>query len=53
MTWFRRMEREGVEIHWIEGMLAMEEKVRKALEYYQSDQDNTTSGKYFIFIISL
>jgi tRNA dimethylallyltransferase len=32
MTWFRKMEREGVEITWIEGTLIMEEKVRMALE---------------------
>ncbi|MBM3435885.1 MAG: tRNA (adenosine(37)-N6)-dimethylallyltransferase MiaA [Bacteroidetes bacterium] len=27
MTWFRKMEREGAEIHWIEGRLSIEEKV--------------------------
>lgn len=27
MTWFRKMEREGFKIHWIDGKLAMEEKV--------------------------
>ena len=27
MTWFRRMERNGVEIHWINGTLSTEEKV--------------------------
>lgn len=27
MTWFRKMEREGIEIHWIEGLLPMETKV--------------------------
>lgn len=27
MTWFRRMERNGVDIHWIDGSLSMEEKV--------------------------
>jgi tRNA dimethylallyltransferase len=32
MTWFRKMEREGVEIHWIYGTLSMEEKVRLALD---------------------
>jgi hypothetical protein len=32
MTWFRKMEREGVEIKWIDGTLSMEEKVRLALE---------------------
>jgi tRNA dimethylallyltransferase len=27
MTWFRKMEREGIRIHWIEGEKSMEEKV--------------------------
>ncbi len=27
MTWFRRMEKRGIRIHWIEGMLPAEEKV--------------------------
>jgi tRNA dimethylallyltransferase len=26
MTWFRRMERNGVAIHWIDGTLPLEEK---------------------------
>ncbi|SRR6056297_660396 len=30
MTWFRRMERNGFQIHWIDGHLLMEEKLRKA-----------------------
>jgi tRNA dimethylallyltransferase len=32
MTWFRKMEREGAKINWIDGSLSMEEKVRIALE---------------------
>lgn len=32
MTWFRKMEREGVKIKWIDGTLSMEEKVRLALD---------------------
>ena len=32
MTWFRKMEREGVKIKWIDGKLSMEEKVRLALD---------------------
>jgi len=32
MTWFRKMERGGVEINWIDGRLSMEEKVRLALD---------------------
>jgi tRNA dimethylallyltransferase len=31
MTWFRKMEREGFNIHWIDGSATMEEKVEKAL----------------------
>lgn len=27
MTWFRRMEKRGIKIHWIDGMLGMEEKL--------------------------
>jgi tRNA dimethylallyltransferase len=32
MTWFRKMEREGANINWIDGSLSREEKVRIALE---------------------
>jgi tRNA dimethylallyltransferase len=32
MTWFRGMERRGIKIHWIDGMLPMEEKVEKVIE---------------------
>ncbi|MCX6267953.1 MAG: tRNA (adenosine(37)-N6)-dimethylallyltransferase MiaA [Bacteroidetes bacterium] len=27
MTWFRRMERQGIKIHWIDGRLSLDEKV--------------------------
>jgi len=27
LTWFRKMEREGFEIHWLDGFMPMEEKV--------------------------
>ena len=30
MTWFRRMERNGMKIHWIDGYLPMEDKLGKA-----------------------
>ena len=30
MTWFRRMERNGFNIHWLEGHLEMDEKLRLA-----------------------
>ncbi|MFA9391060.1 MAG: tRNA (adenosine(37)-N6)-dimethylallyltransferase MiaA [Prolixibacteraceae bacterium] len=29
MTWFRRMEKQGFEIHWIDGNLPIEEKMKK------------------------
>lgn len=35
MTWFRGMERRGIEIHWIDGRLSMEEKVNKIREIWQ------------------
>ena len=31
MTWFRKMEKEGVKIHWIDGNLEMGEKLSKIL----------------------
>lgn len=31
MTWFRKMERDGFAIHWIDGKLAMESKIEIAL----------------------
>ena len=33
MTWFRRMERNGFKINWIDGLLPLEEKVAKAMEF--------------------
>jgi tRNA dimethylallyltransferase len=32
MTWFRGMERRGIKIHWIDGLLPFEEKVQIVLE---------------------
>ncbi len=32
MTWFRRMERKGINIHWLAGALPTEDKVAKVLE---------------------
>ncbi|MBN2480741.1 MAG: tRNA (adenosine(37)-N6)-dimethylallyltransferase MiaA [Bacteroidales bacterium] len=34
MTWFRKMEREGTVIHWIDGALPMEEKLQIAMQLY-------------------
>lgn len=32
MTWFRKMEREGFEIHWLDGFMPLEEKVEFILK---------------------
>jgi tRNA dimethylallyltransferase len=32
MTWFRKMERNGIKIHWIDGSIPMEEKLKEAHE---------------------
>lgn len=37
MTWFRRMERNGVKIHWIDGNLPLEEKMKQAKELLDRD----------------
>lgn len=34
MTWFRRMEKQGTEIHWLDGYMPMNEKIEKILEWY-------------------
>lgn len=34
MTWFRRMERNGFKINWIDGNLTMEEKIALATQLY-------------------
>ncbi len=33
MTWFRRMERNGIKIHKIDGHLTMSEKIKKIIEF--------------------
>ncbi|PKP09169.1 MAG: tRNA (adenosine(37)-N6)-dimethylallyltransferase MiaA [Bacteroidetes bacterium HGW-Bacteroidetes-4] len=35
MTWFRRMERGGLKIHWIDGLASMEEKIHVAMSLIQ------------------
>jgi tRNA dimethylallyltransferase len=37
MTWFRGMERRGIQIHWIDAMLPMEEKIQRIRELMQND----------------
>jgi len=34
MTWYRRMEKQGIEIHWLDGYMPMYEKIEKILEWY-------------------
>lgn len=33
MTWFRGMERRGIKIHWIDGDMPMNEKVKQVMEF--------------------
>jgi tRNA dimethylallyltransferase len=33
MTWFRGMERKGIEIHWLDGELSLEEKVKRVMDW--------------------
>jgi len=35
MTWFRKMERDGFEIHWLDGFMPMEEKVAVIMKYLE------------------
>ena len=32
MTWFRRMEKQGTNIHWLDGYMPLEEKIEKILK---------------------
>ena len=34
MTWYRRMERQGAEIHWIDGRLPIEEKIDEIMQLF-------------------
>ena len=34
MTWFRRMERNGIEIKWLDGYMPLDEKIEKVREWY-------------------
>lgn len=38
MTWFRGMERRGITINWIDGLLPMEEKVAKVMQLLKADK---------------
>lgn len=39
MTWFRKMEREGFSIHWLEADLSLTEKVKKVQELLKAGTD--------------
>lgn len=48
MTWFRKMERSGVKIHWIDGHLGMSQKLERAekiIEEYPTTMQNITKFK--------
>jgi len=34
MTWFRKMERSGSKIHWLDGFMPLEEKIKKIKDLY-------------------
>ncbi len=38
MTWFRRMEKQGIEIRWLDGFMPLEEKVAKIVEWYYNGE---------------
>jgi tRNA dimethylallyltransferase len=40
MTWFRKMEREGILIRWIDAELPMDEKLKLAFQYLRLNSDN-------------
>ncbi len=37
-TWFRKMEKEGAVIHWLDGELPLDEKVEKAIRLINAGQ---------------
>jgi tRNA dimethylallyltransferase len=34
MTWFKRMERKGINIRWMDGYMSLDEKIEKVREWY-------------------
>ena len=39
MTWFRGMEKRGIQIHWIEAALPIEEKIDQAINLIKNNKD--------------
>lgn len=40
MTWFRRMERQGIPIHWIDGTQPLDTKVSRVLSLFQEGENS-------------
>jgi tRNA dimethylallyltransferase len=38
MTWFRRMEKQGIDIHWLDGYMSLDEKLERILNWYNNPQ---------------
>ena len=38
MTWFRRMERNGMKIHWLDGYMPLEDKINRVFELIQKEK---------------
>ncbi len=41
-TWFRKMEKEGAVIHWLEGELPLDEKVERAVRLVNQNRQIVT-----------
>lgn len=41
MTWFRKMERSGFNIHWLDGNLPIEQKIQQSLELIQNSEEKS------------
>jgi tRNA dimethylallyltransferase len=39
MTWFRRMERNGIKIHWLDGYMSMEQKMLRLAEVLKKENE--------------
>jgi len=37
MTWFRRMERNGYKIYWLDGHMPIEEKLKRSIEIIRKE----------------
>ncbi|MDP3433462.1 MAG: tRNA (adenosine(37)-N6)-dimethylallyltransferase MiaA [Bacteroidota bacterium] len=38
MTWFRRMEKQDIDIHWLDGYMSLDEKLERILNWYNNPQ---------------